>query len=87
MDLTAFTLKGKTYGKLRSKINQFTKAGITFARYGPPLTPQLLAQAKAVSDSWLSLSGGGSGRLLSDSSSPIMFARRPFTLRWTPKDA
>jgi phosphatidylglycerol lysyltransferase len=57
VDLTAFSLQGKTNSKLRSKVNQFTKLGITFVNYRPPVPAQVLAQAHRVSDSWLSLPG------------------------------
>lgn len=57
VDLTEFSLQGKTNSKLRSKVNQFAKAGITFEGLEPPLAPEVVAQAKAVSDSWLSLPG------------------------------
>ncbi len=57
VDLTAFSLQGKRNSKLRSKINQFNKMGISFVGRQPPLSPQLLAEAREVSDSWLSLPG------------------------------
>ncbi|MEZ5361421.1 MAG: phosphatidylglycerol lysyltransferase domain-containing protein [Bryobacterales bacterium] len=57
VDLTTFSLQGKTHSKLRSKVNQFTREGIRFERHEPPLSALLLAQAKEVSDSWLSLPG------------------------------
>ncbi len=57
VDLGTFSLEGKTHSKLRSKVNQFTKQGITFVRYEPPLSEELLAQTRDVSDSWLRLDG------------------------------
>ena len=87
VDLTAFSLQGKTHSKLRSKINQFSKAGISFVAHEPPLPPQLLAQAKDVSDSWLSLPGRRERAFALGLFEPTMSARRPFTPQWTPKDA
>jgi phosphatidylglycerol lysyltransferase len=57
MDLTTFSLEGKANAKLRGKVNQFSKAGIGFEGFQPPLPPHVLAQAKDVSDSWLGLPG------------------------------
>ncbi|MBI1353465.1 MAG: DUF2156 domain-containing protein [Acidobacteria bacterium] len=57
VDLTQFSLQGKTHSKLRSKVNQFTRDGVSFVGYEPPLPPALVEQAREVSDSWLSLPG------------------------------
>lgn len=57
VDLSTFSLQGKANSKLRSKVNQFTKLGIRFVCYEPPVSAQVLSQARAVSDSWLSLPG------------------------------
>lgn len=57
VDLTQFSLESKQSKKLRSKVNQFEKEGIQFRQYIPPLPASVLAQAKEVSDAWLTIPG------------------------------
>jgi phosphatidylglycerol lysyltransferase len=57
VDLTAFTLEGKTRKDVRSKFSQFEKAGIHVERYDSPITTHVLQQLKEVSDDWLQIPG------------------------------
>jgi phosphatidylglycerol lysyltransferase len=57
VDLTQFSLEGKTGKQLRSKINTLEKSGIHLAHYEPPIPPAMLAQLKEVSDEWLQFPG------------------------------
>ena len=57
VDLTQFTLDGKSAKVFRSKVNQLEKAGIHTQYYEPPVSPGSMAQIRKVSDEWLQLPG------------------------------
>lgn len=57
VDLTEFKLEGKTYRKLRSRNNQLEKSGLCLRYYEAPISDELLAQLREVSDGWLELPG------------------------------
>jgi phosphatidylglycerol lysyltransferase len=57
VDLQQFSLEGKQAKKLRHYTNQLEKSGVRFVHYEPPIPPEVLAQAKEVSDSWLQIPG------------------------------
>lgn len=57
VNLTQFALEGKEGKKLRSKVNQFEKQGITTEYFQPPLSDAVLTQAREVSDEWLQIPG------------------------------
>ncbi len=57
VDLARFNLDGKCMKKFRHTINQLEKSGVQFVRYDAPLSAEVLAQAKEVSDQWLQLPG------------------------------
>lgn len=57
VDLPDFSLDGKDAKKLRHAINQLDKQGFLFARYDPPISPEVLSQLKQVSDGWLQIPG------------------------------
>lgn len=51
--LCHFSLEGKKGAKLRTRTNKFARNGFTFSVVHPPHCPNVLAEIKAVSDSWL----------------------------------
>ncbi|MGE0129236.1 MAG: bifunctional lysylphosphatidylglycerol flippase/synthetase MprF [Blastocatellales bacterium] len=57
VDLTQFNLDGKSMKKFRHTINQLEKSGVQFIRYESPLSAEVIAQAREVSDQWLQLPG------------------------------
>jgi phosphatidylglycerol lysyltransferase len=57
VDLTGFTLSGKTGKSLRHTINKLEEEGIVTAYFEPPIQSAVLSQAKAISDSWLDIQG------------------------------
>lgn len=57
VDLTQFTLDGKTYKRLRSRNNQLEKSGLKLCHYTAPVSDKLMAQLREVSDEWLQLPG------------------------------
>ena len=57
VDLSNFGLDGKESKKLRHTVNQLEKQGFMFARYDPPISPEVLLQLKEVSDGWLQIPG------------------------------
>jgi phosphatidylglycerol lysyltransferase len=57
LDLTKFTLEGKDYRDLRSKLNQLEKAGVYAVCYEPPIPDHILYRLKEVSEEWLSIPG------------------------------
>lgn len=57
VDLARFNLDGKCMKKFRHTINQLEKSGVQFVRYDAPLSAEVLAQAREVSDQWLQLPG------------------------------
>ena len=57
VDLTQFSLEGKTMKKFRHTINQLEKSGIHTIHYEPPIPEEVLWQAKEVSDEWLQIPG------------------------------
>lgn len=57
VDLRAFTLDGRSARGLRAKVNQIERADIGVRCYAPPLSSEILAQAKEVSDEWLRIPG------------------------------
>ena len=57
VDLTRFTLEGKEAKKMRSRVNQLEKQGMTTVRIDPPLSDEKLDQLKEVSDEWLEIPG------------------------------
>jgi phosphatidylglycerol lysyltransferase len=57
VDLDRFTLEGKRGKEVRSKVNQFEKAGVRAKYYEPPVDPGVLAALREVSDDWLRIPG------------------------------
>jgi phosphatidylglycerol lysyltransferase len=57
VDLTTFNLEGKEAKKLRHAVNQLEKQGMRFARYDPPVSPEIMSQLQQVSDAWLEIPG------------------------------
>jgi phosphatidylglycerol lysyltransferase len=53
VDLTTFTLKGGKAQNLRSTINKFERENYHIGFYEPPVSDQLIAQARQISDQWL----------------------------------
>jgi phosphatidylglycerol lysyltransferase len=53
VDLQQFTLEGKAGRNLRTAMNKFTKQGYRVQYYPPPISDNLLAELKAISDDWL----------------------------------
>lgn len=57
VDLTQFSLEGKTMKKFRHTLNQLEKLGVHTVYYEPPISEEVLMQAKEVSDEWLQIPG------------------------------
>ena len=53
VDLHTFTTQGKAGRNLRNSLNRFDKLGYRVKFYQPPITDELLAQLKIISDRWL----------------------------------
>ena len=57
VDLTNFTLDGRSRKRLRSRIKQLEEEGIRMKHYEAPVPDALLKQLREVSDEWLQLPG------------------------------
>lgn len=57
VDLTQFNLEGKNAKKLRHTTNQLENQGIRFVYYPAPLSEEILAKAREVSNLWLQIPG------------------------------
>jgi phosphatidylglycerol lysyltransferase len=57
VDLSDFSLEGKSKRELRSKVRQCEAKGIRTIEYQPPVKDDVIAQLKAVSDQWLRIPG------------------------------
>jgi len=57
VDLSTFTLEGKKGKELRHAVNKLEKEGFHTAHFDPPLSPEVLKQAKEISDDWLKIEG------------------------------
>jgi phosphatidylglycerol lysyltransferase len=58
VDLPNFTLQGKAGKHLRSTVNKFNKLGYAVQFYAPPISDDLLAELRAISNQWLELMKG-----------------------------
>jgi phosphatidylglycerol lysyltransferase len=57
VDLSDFSLGGKSKRGLRGKLHQFEAGGIRTVEYEPPIPDDVIAQLKVVSDQWLRIPG------------------------------
>jgi phosphatidylglycerol lysyltransferase len=57
VDLTRFSLQGKTMKEFRNKINQIEKSGIHIFQYESPIPDEVFLRVKEVSDEWLRIPG------------------------------
>ncbi len=57
VDLSSFSLEGKSKKEFRSKVRQLEGMGIRTVVYQPPLPEDVITQLKAVSDEWLTIPG------------------------------
>jgi phosphatidylglycerol lysyltransferase len=57
VDLSSFSLEGKSKRELRCKLRQFEVKGIRTIEYQPPVPDGVIARLKAVSDQWLRIPG------------------------------
>jgi phosphatidylglycerol lysyltransferase len=57
VDVSQFSVEGKAKKAERSKMNQIEKHGFRTVAFEPPLSDEVLAQAKEVSDEWLEIPG------------------------------
>ena len=57
VDLSDFSLEGKSKRDVRSKLRYFGGMGIRVVVYQPPAPDDLIAQLKVVSDQWLAIPG------------------------------
>lgn len=58
VNLQTFTLEGKEGKALRSPVNKLRNAGYTFVLHEPPISDELLAELRAISDEWLTMMHG-----------------------------
>jgi phosphatidylglycerol lysyltransferase len=71
VDLHQFTLEGKAGKNLRTAVNKFTKQGYQVQYYAPPISDDLLAELRVISDAWLAHMEG---------------AEKKFSLGWFDND-
>jgi phosphatidylglycerol lysyltransferase len=57
IDLERFTLSGNSRKDLRGAVNRLHRAGYTATFIDPPLTSEMVAALRAVSDEWLTMAG------------------------------
>jgi phosphatidylglycerol lysyltransferase len=57
VDLTGFSLQGKSKRQLRSRVRQLDAMGIRLQEFQPPVPDNIIAQLKGVSDQWLRIPG------------------------------
>jgi phosphatidylglycerol lysyltransferase len=57
VDLSTFSLQGKSKRELRSKVRQLEAMGIHTREFQPPVPDDVITQLKAVSDQWLQIPG------------------------------
>jgi phosphatidylglycerol lysyltransferase len=57
VDLSDFSLQGKSKRELRSKVRQLEAMGIHTREFQPPVPDRIIAQLKEVSDHWLRIPG------------------------------
>ncbi len=57
VDLTEFKLTNPRFKRFRQRVGQLEKQGVCFRSYPAPLSDELLAQLRTVSDEWLQLPG------------------------------
>jgi phosphatidylglycerol lysyltransferase len=57
VDLAEFSLDGKRMKQFRTEIRKLEAKGIVSREYEPPLTDEVLAQIREVSDKWLQIPG------------------------------
>ena len=57
VDLTHFALDGKRRKDLRSNFRKFESNGFHIVQHQPPIAPEIVREAKNVSDDWLTLPG------------------------------
>ncbi|MGB3614018.1 MAG: phosphatidylglycerol lysyltransferase domain-containing protein, partial [Elainellaceae cyanobacterium] len=62
VDLSKFTLDGKAGKNLRTAMNKFTKQGYRVQHYAPPISDDLLAELRVISDAWLAHMQGAEKR-------------------------
>lgn len=55
VDLTQFSLASKRMKRFRQRVGQLEKHGVQFRHYAAPVSDELLAQLRIVSDEWLQL--------------------------------
>jgi phosphatidylglycerol lysyltransferase len=53
VNLHNFTLEGKQWAKLRTRLNKFIRNSYSFSVVHPPYSDKLLTELKEISDSWL----------------------------------
>lgn len=58
VDLTAFSISGRSNKNFRSAVNQLTKQGYRAQFYNPPLPTAVFAELQAISDEWLTMMHG-----------------------------
>jgi phosphatidylglycerol lysyltransferase len=57
VDLARFSLDGKERKAFRHIVNKLEEGGISYRWHEPPLSDEVVAQAKEVSDAWLRIAG------------------------------
>ena len=57
VDLTCFALQGKRRRDLRSNLKKFESNGFHIVQHQPPISDEIVREAKSVSDDWLRLPG------------------------------
>jgi phosphatidylglycerol lysyltransferase len=57
VDLSEFSLEGRSKRDIRSKAHHFHELGIQVVEYQPPLSPDTLAQLRTVEEQWLEIPG------------------------------
>lgn len=55
VDLTAFSLEGRSHKELRHSVRMLEKLGVTAHVYDPPISAQMIQRVGEISDEWLQL--------------------------------
>jgi phosphatidylglycerol lysyltransferase len=85
VDLTTFSLDGKTNKHLRKAINTFTKEEYRTEYIAPPLSAELLHELRAVSDEWLTMMHGSEKRFSLGWFDDDYIGNGPVMVVWTPE--
>ncbi len=62
VDLASFSIEGKANKTLRNAVNRLPRTGHSFKIFAPPLSDELMAELRQISDEWLTMMHGSEKR-------------------------